>query len=472
MTRTRFAPSPTGFLHVGNLRNALFAYLIARHDNGNFILRIEDTNQDKYDLKAEEAIYKVLKEFSLYYDEGPKCGGEYGPYIQSERLEIYRNVAQKLVENEAAYYCFCSEETLSNERMKATEKGQTYVYPGTCRELSPAKIQEKINNGEKYVIRQKIPHEQSTSFHDLVFGDITVENKELEDQILIKSDGYPTYNFANVVDDAFMHITHTTRGCEYLASTPKYLLLYDALRLDVPEFVHLPLIVKKDGKLSKQNEEDSVLDLLNNGFLPEAILNYLAFLGWSPKSNQEFFSLEELVKVFDIANIHKNTACYDINKLKWFNHHYIMDMSDEEYLDFVLPFLEKAYDLRNKSVEWVNTLLLSYKKRIAFGAEIGLVTHIFFEDEVSMENDCLDFLKSDENNLDILNIYQQEIAKIEVWNKENIQKMFNNVKNSATYSPKIIYMPLRIVVSGMMHGIDLSDVIYLMGKEKVLKRLS
>lgn len=473
MIRTRFAPSPTGFMHIGNLRSALFAYLIAKHDDGKFVLRIEDTDQSRYELGAEEFIYKVLKEFSLYYDEGPNIGGDFGPYVQSERLEIYQKYAEKLVKEGYAYYCFCSEEVLSNERMEATEAGKTYVYPGTCRDLSEEEIQKKINNKEKYVIRQKMPQKGTTSYHDLVYGDIIVENKELEDQILIKSDGYPTYNFANVIDDALMNITHVTRGCEYLSSTPKYILLYEALRLEVPNFIHLPLVVKQNGeKISKRNKDENVIDLLNNGFLPEAIINYLALLGWSPKDNKEFFSLEELVKLFDINNIHANSAYYDIKKLEWFNKHYIMEMNDEEYLDFVLPYLEKAYDISKKSTDWVNSLLLAYKKHISFGSEIALVTHTFFESNVSLEDDCLKYLRSNDQIPPILKFYQKEIQNIADWNRENIATAIENVKNGIGVSGELLYMPIRVAISGMMHGIDLIDVIYLLGKEKVLERLN
>ncbi len=472
MTRTRFAPSPTGYMHIGNLRSALFAYLIAKHDGGEFILRLEDTDQDRYDDKAEALIYELLKIFSLSYDEGPNKKGEYGPYIQSERLNIYTKYAEKLVENGDAYYCFCNEETLNHERMKAKEEGKTYLYPGTCRKLSSEEVQKKLAAKEKYVIRQKIPKEGSTSYHDLVFGDITIQNKDLEDQILIKSDGYPTYNFANVVDDALMQITHVTRGCEYVSSTPKYLLLYDALQFPRPEFIHLPLVLKKDGtKMSKRNKDENVLDLLNNGFLPEAIINYLALLGWSPKKNQEFFTLNELVEQFDVRKIHTSPSCYDVKKLEWFNHHYIMKLNDEKYLAFIYPFLNKAYDLKEKSEEWIRELLLSYKNYLSFGSEIALVTHIFFEEEVTLENDCIEFLKSDKSIKNTLSIFKDEIAKIQNWQKENIEKAIKNTEAKAQVKGKLLYMPIRIVTSGVMHGIDLVDTIYLLGKEKVYRRL-
>ena len=473
MTRTRYAPSPTGYMHVGNLRSALFAYLIAKHDNGDFILRIEDTDQSRYELGAEEFIYKVLDTFKLDYQEGPNKSGEYGPYIQSERLSIYKEYAEQLVREGHAYYCFCDEATLANERMKASEEKKTFLYPGTCRDISLEEATKRIANGEKYVIRQKMPKEGTTSYHDLVYGDITIENAVLEDQILIKSDGYPTYNFANVIDDGLMKITHVTRGNEYLSSTPKYLLLYDVLRFERPEFIHLPLVIKADGtKISKRNKDDNLNDLLDNGFLPEAIINYLALIGWAPKTEQEIFSLEELVREFDVNRINNSPGCYDVKKLEWFNHHYIMQMNDEDYLKFVRPYLEDAYNLSEKSEEWINKLLLIYKNHISFGREIAIVTHMFFESVLSLESDCLEFLKSDASIEQTLSTFKTEIEQIVEWNTENINNVINNVKNLTGAKGKMLYMPIRVAVSGMMHGPELDETIYLLGKEKILERLN
>lgn len=472
MVRTRFAPSPTGYMHVGNLRSALFAYLLAKHNQGEFILRLEDTDQERYELGAEEFIYKILNIFHLEYQEGPDIGGENGPYIQSERLDIYKKYAEQLVRDGYAYYCFCDEAVLNNQRMKANEEKKPYLYPGTCLDISIEDARKKIASGEKYVIRQKMPKQGTTSYHDLVYGDITIENDTLEDQILIKSDGYPTYNFANVIDDGLMGITHVTRGCEYLSSTPKYLLLYDALRWERPEFVHLPHVIKADGtKISKRNKDDNLMDLLENGFLPEAILNYLALLGWSPKDEREFFTLEELVQEFDIANINKSPGCYDIKKLEWFNHHYIMKMSDEDYLHFVRPFLESTYNLSEKTEEWIRHLLLLYKEHIHFGKEISLVTHLYFESDVSYEEDCLNFLKSDESINAVLSVFRNEIKNIENWSIDVIHNAIIETKEKSGVSGKLLYMPIRVVTSGMMHGPELEDVLYLLGKETILKRL-
>lgn len=473
MIRTRYAPSPTGYMHVGNLRSALFAYLIAKHNNGDFILRIEDTDQSRYELGAEEFIYKVLDTFKLDYQEGPNKGGEYGPYIQSERLDLYRKYAEKLVNDGHAYYCFCDEQELSSMRLKATEEHNNFIYPGTCRNISLDEVKKRIANGEKYVIRQKMPKEGTTSYYDLVYGDITIENSILEDQILLKSDGYPTYNFANVIDDGLMKITHVTRGNEYLSSTPKYLLLYDALRFEKPEFIHLPLVIKSDGtKISKRNKDDNLMDLIGDGFLPEAIINYLALIGWSPNSNQEIFSLPELVKEFDVTRINNSPGCYDIKKLQWFNHQYIMNMSDDLYLNFVRPFLEEAYDLSERSNDWINRLLLIYKGHISFGREIAIVSHVFFEKEFFLEQECIDYLDSDKNIKNTLDVFKNEIIKINDWNIENINSAINNVKNITGVSGKMLYMPIRVSISGIFHGPELNETIYLMGKEKIVERIN
>lgn len=472
MIRTRFAPSPTGYMHIGNLRSALFSYLIAKHYNGNFVLRIEDTDQKRYDINSEEFIYEILNTFGLKYDEGPKIGGPSSPYIQSERLDIYHKYADYLIKNDYAYYCFCEENDLEKERLEATNNGKTFMYDGRCRNLSKEEVQNKIANKEKYVIRQKIQKEGTTSFHDEVYGDITFENKYLEDQILIKSDGYPTYNFCNVVDDGLMGITHVTRGNEYLSSTPKYMILYDAFNFDTPKIIHLPHVVKEDGsKISKRNNDDNVKNLLDQGYLPQAIINYLALLGWNPKSNKEFFTLDELIKEFDIKNITKDPSHYDIKKLRWFNSHYIKELTDEEYLKFITPFFIKYCNMNGKSRDFINNLALLYKEHISYGMQIVELTKIFFEDYVDYKDECKNYLK---NNLNVKNIvltFKNEITKIGNWNITSINECLSNVENICNVSKKELYMPIRIAITGTMQGPDIVNTIYLIGKEKILNRL-
>ena len=349
MVRTRYAPSPTGFMHIGNLRTALFEYLIAKHDNGIFILRIEDTDQERYVDGAADAIFETLQLTGLNFDEGPGIGGEYGPYIQSERKAGYLPHAKKLVEIKKAYYCFCDKERL----LSLADENGIRRYDRYCTTLSPEEVQEKLNTEVPYVIRQWIP-EGETSFYDEVFGTITLNNKEMEDQVLIKSDGMPTYNFANVVDDHLMAITHVVRGSEYLTSTPKYKLLYEALDWEIPVYVHLPLLQNASGqKISKRNGDASIKQLLEMGFLPEAIINYAALLGWSPPDNREIFSLDELIKIFEPKNISKSPSTFDIVKLKWVNGEHIKAMPVEEYRDMALPFLKEAVKKPNIDYDYL-----------------------------------------------------------------------------------------------------------------------
>ncbi len=328
--RTRFAPSPTGFMHVGNLRTALYAYLLARSSGGCFILRIEDTDQARYVENAVEVIYNTLKQAGLEHDEGPDNGGNFGPYIQSERKPLYRQFAEKLVETGAAYYCFC-------DKIETAGAVESDVgYDGRCRLLDPETIRKNLEDGKPHVIRQKIDHDGSTTFTDLVFGDISIENKVLDDQILLKRDGMPTYNFANVVDDHLMEITHVVRGSEYLPSTPKYNLLYQAFGWDVPEYVHLPLIMGRgeDGtvsKLSKRHGAVSFENLVAEGYLPEAVINYIALLGWSPKNDREIFSLDELKSLFNVNGLNKSPAVFDYAKLGWMNGEYLKQLPPETF---------------------------------------------------------------------------------------------------------------------------------------------
>ena len=342
MTVTRFAPSPTGYMHIGNLRTALYSYLIAKHENGKFILRIEDTDRERFVEGATDIIKSTLKITGLEYDEGPDVGGEHGPYVQSERKDIYIEYAKKLVELGAAYYCFCTKERLE----KLHEEDSTGGYDRHCRNLSKEEIEKNLKDGIPYVIRQKMPLEGITSYTDAVFGEISMSNSELQDQILIKADGFPTYNFCHVVDDYLMGVTHVVRGSEYLTSTPKYVLLYDSFGWERPNYVHLPLLMGKneDGsvsKLSKRHGAVSFQDLVNDGYLPEAITNYIALLGWCPKNSEtEFFTLEELKTAFTIDGVSKSPAVFDFEKLLWFNGEYIHKLDDCVFRSLVQPFVK------------------------------------------------------------------------------------------------------------------------------------
>lgn len=344
MTVTRFAPSPTGYMHIGNLRTALYSYLISKHDNGNFILRIEDTDRERLVEGATDIIKSTLKITGLNWDEGPDVGGDHGPYVQSDRKPIYMDYAKKLIDLGAAYYCFCTKERLE----KLHEEDATGGYDRHCRNLSKEEIEKNLADGIPFVIRQKMPLDGVTSYTDSVFGEISMNNSELQDQILIKADGYPTYNFAHVIDDYLMQVTHVVRGSEYLTSTPKYVLLYDAFGWERPTYVHLPLLMGKnpDGsvsKLSKRHGAVSFQDLMNDGYLPEAIINYIALLGWCPKNSEtEFFNLEELKSVFTIDGVSKSPAVFDFEKLLWFNGEYIHKLEQDKFNELVAPFITKT----------------------------------------------------------------------------------------------------------------------------------
>lgn len=471
-TRTRYAPSPTGFMHIGNLRTAIFEYLVAKQDKGDFILRIEDTDQERQVEGAIDFIYDTLSLCKFEIDEGPNNPGEYGPYVQSERKAIYKEYAEKLVEMGHAYYCFCTAEELDDQRKIADENKVPFLYDGRCSKLSKEEVEAKLASGVPYVIRQKMPKEGVTEVNDLTHGIIKIENKVLEDQILLKSDGFPTYNFANVIDDHLMEITHVIRGHEYLDQTAKYNLLYDAFGWEKPSYVHVAMVLGEDGqKLSKRNGDASFMDLYNDGYLPEAVVNYLVLLGWSPTDNQEIFTMEELIEKFDPKRISTSSSRYDVKKLRWMNSNYIKKMSDEDYLTFVKKYIDPKYDFSDKDEEWVNTLLLIYKDHISYGKEINEDIALFLNETLEPNEECIEFMK-DETVPNTINVFKNEISSIEEWNIENISKAIDNTKTNAGVKGKMLYMPIRIQTTGVMHGPELPISLYLLGKETVIKRLS
>ena len=342
--RTRFAPSPTGYMHVGNLRTALYTYLMAKHEGGTFILRIEDTDQGRYVEGAVDVIYNTLRETGLLWDEGPDVGGPVGPYVQSERMGMFKQYAEQLVAEGKAYYCFCTEERLEALHAEQRANGEMTHYDGCCRDLPKEEVEKRLAAGEPYVIRQKIPREGVTGFDDVVYGHIEVNNSEMDDQILIKTDGMPTYNFANVVDDHLMGITHVMRGMEYLSSTPKYNLLYEAFGWEIPQYIHMPPVMRdSQHKLSKRDGDAYFSDYVDKGYLVEAIVNYLALVGWNPGDDREFFTLDELVEAFDIHRINKAPGIFDVKKLTWFNAEYIRRLTPEKYLEMVTPWFDKVF---------------------------------------------------------------------------------------------------------------------------------
>ena len=468
--RTRFAPSPTGYMHIGNLRTAIFEYLLAKKYNGSFILRIEDTDQERQVDGAIEFIYKTLNLCGFKIDEGPMNDKGYGPYIQSERKEIYKKYALKLVEMGKAYYCFCTEDELEEMRKKAEMRKKPFHYDGRCSRLSKEKIKENLANNVPYVIRQKMPKAGVTEVDDIVYGKVKIDNSILDDQILLKSDGFPTYNFANVIDDHLMEITHVIRGKEYLDQTAKYNLLYEAFGWEKPIYAHVAMVLGEDGnKLSKRNGDASFMDLYNVGYLPDAIVNYLCLLGWSPSINQEVFTLDELIKNFDENRISKSSSQYDIMKLRWFNAQYIKKMPDDEYLEWVKQYFKR--DVSNKSIDWINKLLLIYKNHLNYGEEINELTEHFFIDKIELNTEAKEFMESDPIIDDVIKSFRDEVLNINEWNIENINNAINNVKNNLGVKGKLLYMPIRIKASGFMHGPELADTLYLIGKDVIVERL-
>ena len=343
IVRTRFAPSPTGFMHLGGLRTALYTYLFTKKQGGTFILRIEDTDLERFVPGATEIIYDTLRDCGVLWDEGPDVGGDFGPYIQSQRKELYLPYAKRLVEQGDAYYCFCTKEEIEERRAQAQARGETFKYDKHCLHLSKEEVQRRLDAGQPYVIRQNVPLTGNSDFDDLVFGHIQAPNETLDDMVLIKQDGMPTYNFANVVDDHLMGITHVIRGMEYLSSTPKYNLLYKAFGWEIPQYIHLTTVMKdQHQKLSKRNGDAYYSDFIEKGYLKEALVNYIVLLGWNPGDDREFFTLEELKQAFDVSGLSKSPAIFDVNKLRWFNAEYIRRMSPEAFNRAALPWYEKA----------------------------------------------------------------------------------------------------------------------------------
>lgn len=466
--RTRFAPSPTGFMHVGNLRSALYEFLVAKSQGGQFILRIEDTDQDRLVEGAVEHIFKTLREVNLDYDEGPDIGGPYAPYVQSERLDHYLPYAKRLIEEDKAYYCFCSKDRL-NSLQESSEFGG---YDRHCRELDETEIEANLKTGKPFVIRQKMPFEGVTTFIDEIFGEISVDNKELEDQILIKSDGYPTYNFANVIDDHEMKITHVVRGSEYLSSTPKYNLLYDAFGWEIPKYVHLPLILGEDGaKLSKRHGATTFEALIEQGYLTDAIINYIAFLGWAPsKDEREIFSLNELIEHFTISGISKSPAVFDYAKLDWYNEQYIRLMSENEFAAWIKDEADKFFGDSKYDLELVANIL---QNRISKKSD--LAETLDFVKQPDAFNPEMYFHKRSKLTPEVaetvLRAVATELKELE-FVRDKIHPAIKNLAKELEYKVGTVMNPIRIALSGRQVTPGGSiDLLLLLGKKESINRL-
>lgn len=470
--RTRFAPSPTGRMHVGNLRTALYAYLIAKHENGQFLLRIEDTDQERYVDGAVDIIYRTLAKTGLIHDEGPDRDGGCGPYVQSERQAsgIYLKYAKQLIDEGKAYYCFCTKERLEGLTVKAGDK-EINVYDKHCLSLSEEEIKANLEAGMPYVIRQNNPNTGETTFHDEIYGDITVDNAELDDMILIKSDGYPTYNFANVIDDHLMGITHVVRGNEYLSSTPKYNRLYEAFGWDIPVYVHCPLITDEEHKkLSKRSGHSSYEDLIEAGFVSEAVVNFVALLGWSPEDNVEIMSLDELIKKFDYTKMSKSPAVFDYTKLKWMNGEYLKSMDPDVFYEMALPYLRKVitkdYDLKK--------IAAMVKTRIEIFPDIS--DHVDFFEEVpeydvsmythkKMKTDAISSLKLLEEVLPLL-------KECSDYSNDNLFAVLSEFAKAREYKTGFVMWPIRTALSGkQMTPGGATELMEVLGKEESIRRI-
>lgn len=471
VVRTRFAPSPTGFMHIGNLRTALYAWLLAKSQGGQFILRIEDTDQERYVEGAVDLIYRTMADTGLIHDEGPDKDGGYGPYIQSERRGIYKEYAEKLVELGGAYYCFCDKERLDELRAVQTASRMPTKYDGHCANLSKEEVEEKLKSGIPYVIRQKIPRSGTTTFHDEIFGDVTVDNETLDDNVLLKADGLPTYNFANVIDDHLMGITHVIRGNEYLASAPKYNLLYEAFGWEIPKYIHCsPVMRDASRKLSKRDGDASYEDFINKGYLKEAIINYVALLGWSPGTEQEIFTLDELVRAFDVSGISKSPAIFDVNKLNWMNGEYIRKLSLEEFNEKAMPYYK---DTVKRDIDYMFLSSLLHDRTEKFSDIPDNIDFIDALPEYSNELYVHKKMKTnEENSKEALENVLPVLEGLTDWTEEKIHDaLFGLIEKLGIKNGLVLY-PVRVALSGKSFtpggAVELA---ILLGKDETILRI-
>lgn len=471
--RTRFAPSPTGYMHIGNLRTALFEYLIAKHEGGDFILRIEDTDQEREVEGAVDIIYDTLSAVGLHHDEGPDIGGDFGPYIQSQRLSMYKDYADQLVDLGGAHYCFCSEDEINTQRKDAESIGKAFKYDDPCKHISIEEARERIKNGEVYTVRQSIKHGGVTTFDDEVYGRIEVDNDILDESVLLKSDGFPTYNFANIIDDHQMGITHVVRGNEYLSSTPKYNLIYEAFGWDIPTYVHVPPVMKDEQhKLSKRNGDASFQDLVKKGYLPQAILNYIALLGWAPETEQEIYTLEELTNVFSIKRISRSSAIFDIDKLTWMNGMYLRAMDLQEFHTLVEPYLKDAI---TRDVD-----LLAVSKILQPRTDIlsQIPEHVDFINDLPTYDNALYIHKKMKTTYEIaltaLQAAYEALSTLEDWTKEeSIHDLLLSLPATLELKNGQVLWPIRTAITGKQFTPGGAiEIAHILGKEETLKRIS
>ncbi|OWZ84511.1 glutamate--tRNA ligase [Natranaerobius trueperi] len=474
--RLRFAPSPTGKIHIGNIRTALFNWLYARNINGEFIIRVEDTDAARSVEEYEQIIFDALKWLGLGWDEGPQTGGDYGPYRQSERKDIYREYADKLLESGDAYYCYCSEEDLEKMREEQKSRGEMPRYDGRCAELTEEERQRCENEGRTPVIRFKVPKGKDIQVCDLVKGNVNFESDGIGDFIIIKSDGLPSYNFACAIDDYLMDITHVLRGEDHLSNTPRQVMVYNALGFDLPYFGHLSLILGHDkAKLSKRHGDTFIGDYQEKGYLPEAIMNFLALLGWSPEGEEELFAKEQLVEKFDINRVAKSAAVFDVSKLNWMNSHYIKNTEGERLLELSKKYLLESnvvdeQDEIEANKDWYISALNLVKEKVYILSEIPEQMKIFEGDTLKLEDKELQVLSGD-NVVELLKTVKDKLLELESFDPKSIKKTINEAGKLVGVKGKQLFMPVRVAVSGQTHGPEIDQLISLLGRNKIEKRI-
>lgn len=468
--RVRFAPSPTGALHLGGGRTALFNWLFVRHNKGKFILRIEDTDRTRSTREAVKAIFDGMEWLGMDWDEGPRVGGNFGPYLQTERLEIYKKYAEQLLKEDKAYCCFCTAEELAKKRKEAQARKEAPRYDNKCRKISQEEINKLKSSGAPYVIRFKMPAGGNTIVEDLIRGKVEFQNDVLDDFVIMKSDGFPTYNFAAVIDDHLMEITHVIRGDDHLSNTPRQILLYQAFGWKPPEFAHIPMILGADkARLSKRHGATSVIDYSTLGYLPEAMLNYLARLGWGYK-DQEIFSRQELIEKFNLGGVSKNPAIFDIDKLNWLNGQYIRSALPERVVDLCEPLLIDAYG--NHDIAYITRVVTLFLDRIKVIPDIVPLTAYFFKDDYEFDPEVVKkYLKKDETPK-ILKELKERLGKMEPFTKSEIEKVFKGLAGDLNVKLGIVIHPCRAMLTGRKESPGMYDVVEVLGKEKALKRLS
>lgn len=474
--RVRFAPSPTGPFHIGGARSALFNWLLARKEGGKLILRIEDTDLERSTSESEENIKASLRWLGIEWDEGIDIGGEYGPYRQTERLEIYRQYTQKLLASGQAYYCYCTEEELDTERQRQMDKGENPHYGGRCRDLSPAERERLIAEGRKPTVRFRVPENQQIIFKDIVRDTVSFESNGVGDFVIVKSDGIPVYNYAVVLDDALMKITHVIRAEEHLSNTPRQILLYQALGLPLPQFGHISLILGKDRtKMSKRHGATSVEQYKKLGYLPEGIVNFLALLGWAPLGEEEIFNQEELIQEFSMDRVAKNPAVFDVDKLNHINAHYIKQASPELVTELALPHLQEAgfvgAELTTEQREWLVKVVAELQGYISYAAQITEHIDVFFNDDINFENEEAHEIMKDADIPKVMEAFKTKLAVLDPVEPAAVQAILKGITKELKLGGKKVYMPVRIAVTGKMHGLELINLIPLIGKERTLARI-